>query len=187
MPPCSCPDTSQRQQLYIPPTSSTPLELHSTDFPATSPTPPVLSQGSWCCVALRQGRTGQMLLFQMLPFLGVCACCGRGEIFSTNSEDSPWTRATCPSANTVSEMVLPGEIPALLPLPDNSSYFIAFLCDQLFRSLGRNCLAFIPRSHSPLSLPAAMPSSLPSPCFADPVTLIKKKIKISGTEETVLR
>lgn len=164
MPPCSCPD--RRQQLYIPPTSSTPpgAPLHQFSSNKSHSSSAVAGILVLHSSETREDGADAAVPAQSLPFLGVCACCGRGESFSTDSEGSPWTRATCPSANAVREMVLPGEIPALLPLPDNSSYFIAFLCDQLFCSSGRNCLAFIP----PLPQPP-LPSS--SDAIFPPITV----------------
>lgn len=137
------------------------LQLYSTGFPATCATSALLLQGSCCCVALRQCRTVQMLLFLCSHFPSwVCvSAVGGEEILSTSSEGSSWTRATRPSANTVCKMLLLGAIPAPLTLSSPPCQL-----QLLYRFSLQSTLLQLREKLPPFTLPSTPPPRFQQRC-----------------------
>lgn len=126
-----------------------PRPQPSRDCPATGATP-VPGIPFW--EALWQCRTVQMLLFLFLFLLGV----GGDRILAPAQRAQPGHRPPAhlqmPSAKCCSQLKFL-LCSSSVPLPDNSSYFIPCLCNQLCRS-GRNWLL-----SSFLAQPPLAPSS----------------------------
>lgn len=84
---------------------------------------------------------------------------GKQEILSTGSDGSAWTWATCPSANTITKMVLLGEVPSPLPLSSPPRQL-----QLLYRFSLQSTLLQLREKLPPFTFPPTAPSPFQQRC-----------------------